>query len=180
MKWFHEYIYISLGGNRRGKYRTLINICIVFLLSGLWHGASWTFVVWGLWGAITMGAYLIFSKRKSDNSIATLRNIPAILIVFTITTIGFIIFRSPSIDFALHYFGLIFTCGNLFTIPSGLTPLWIVLLVLVAEWYSQKRSFALEKMPSNTVLRFAIYWILLGIILWTCETQSDSFIYFRF
>lgn len=181
MKWFHEYIYISLGGNRKGKYRTLINISIVFLLSGLWHGASWTFVIWGLWGAITMCSHLIFSKYKSEkNNISTLKNIPSILIVFTLTTIGFIIFRSPSIEFAYNYFELIFTSGNLFTIPTGLTPLWIIVLVLIVEWFSQKRSFALEKMPSNVIIRFAIYWILLGVILWTCESQSDSFIYFRF
>ena len=181
MKWFHEYIYIPLGGNRKSKSRTLLNICIVFLLSGLWHGASWTFVVWGLWGAITMCSYLIFSKSKSNkNNIPTLKNIHSILIVFTITTIGFIIFRSPSIGFAYHYFELIFTSSNLFSVPTGLTPLWITLLVLITEWGSRKRSFALVIMPSNVVLRFTIYWILLGIILWTCETQSDSFIYFRF
>ena len=128
-----------------------------------------------------MCSHLIFSKYKSEkNNISTLKNIPSILIVFTLTTIGFIIFRSPSIEFAYNYFELIFTSGNLFTIPTGLTPLWIIVLVLIVEWFSQKRSFALEKMPSNVIIRFAIYWILLGVILWTCESQSDSFIYFRF
>lgn len=180
MKWFHEYIYIPLGGNRKSKYRTLINISIVFLLSGLWHGASWTFVIWGLWGAITMCIYQVLSKNKFTDTLPSLKNIPSILIVFSITAIGFIIFRSPSIEFAYYYFELIFTCGNLFTVPTGLTPLWIVAFVLIIEWNSQKYTFALQRMPSNVIVRFVIYWILIGIILWTCETQSDSFIYFRF
>lgn len=180
MKWFHEYIYIPLGGNRKGKYRTLINICAVFLLSGLWHGAAWTFVIWGLWGAITMCIYRIISNNKREITHPTLKNIPSILIVFTITTIGFIIFRSPSIEFAYHYFELILSCGNIFTVPTGVTPLWIIAFVLIIEWLSRKSSFALQQMPSNVIVRFIIYWFLLGSILWTCETQSDSFIYFRF
>ncbi len=180
MKWFHEYIYIPLGGNRINKYRTLLNIGIVFTLSGLWHGASWTFVVWGLWGALTMCIYRIIHNNKREITLPTLKNISSILIVFTITTIGFIIFRSPSIEFAYHYFELIFTSVNLFTIPTGLTPMWIVAFVLIIEWCSRTHTFPLQKMPSNVIVRFTIYWILLGIILWTCESQSDSFIYFRF
>ncbi|MBQ9076517.1 MAG: MBOAT family protein [Muribaculaceae bacterium] len=181
MQWFREYLYIPLGGNRNGLPRTLLNISIVFLISGLWHGAAWTFVAWGAFWAIFMCIGIIFnSRRYRPDEIASWKDTHRIVIVFLLVSIGFTIFRSQSIDAAIDYFGLIFHSGGLLAVPTGLTPLWSVVLVIGAEWYTRRHPFPLQRMPRSAALRFAIYWLLLGTILWACDTDSTSFIYFRF
>lgn len=181
MQWFREYLYIPLGGNRKGLTRTLINTAIVFILSGLWHGASWTFVTWGtLWAVIMCVGTLSKPRKYSPEEHPTWKELPKIVIVFLSVTALWVIFRSPSIDFAFHYFQLIFSGTGMLSIPTGITPLWSVALVIGAEWFTRRQTFPLKRMPKSTVLRFAIYWILLGIIIWTCETETGNFIYFRF
>ncbi len=181
MQWFREYIYIPLGGSRQGKVRTLINISIVFILSGFWHGAAWTFIVWGTFWAILMCiTRLTKSTKYTLENIPTWKNIPQIIGIFIIVTIGFIIFRSPSMEFACHYFNLILTSGNILAIPTGIMPLWIIAFVIIIEWRSRKLSFPLQRLPKSPVMRFTIYWTLLAIILWTCDTDTSGFIYFRF
>ena len=107
--WFREYVYIPLGGNRRGSARQILNLLIVWLLTGLWHGASWTFVVWGLWhGAFIILERFVFrdlSERLPD----FVRTIATTVIVF----VGWIFFFSPTMADAVRYFGQIFGAGGL-------------------------------------------------------------------
>ncbi len=181
MQWFREYLYIPLGGNRHGMARTLINTTIVFILSGLWHGASWTFVSWGaFWAAIMCMGTLAKARRHSPENHARWKDTPKIAITFLIATIGWIIFRSPDMEFALHYFDLMITGGGILSIPTGITPLWIVAFVTGAEWFTRRYPFPLKQMPKSVIVRFIIYWILLGIIIWTNDIETGSFIYFRF
>lgn len=181
MQWFREYLYIPLGGNRKGIFRTLINTAIVFILSGLWHGASWTFVSWGaFWAAIMCIGTLSKQHKYAPESNATWKDFPKIVFIFLTVVIGWIIFRSPSIEFALHYLDLMFTGGGIMSIPTGVTPLWCVALVMGAEWFTRRQPFPLKQMPKSTFARFAIYWILLGIIIWANDIETGSFIYFRF
>lgn len=94
MLWFRDYLYIPLGGNRRGKARTMLNYAIVFLLSGLWHGAAWNFVIWGCYWAACyiIGRTILHLKLPQSN--ISLRDIPSIIPTFMVVTFGFSLFRS--------------------------------------------------------------------------------------
>jgi len=107
--WFREYVYIPLGGNRRGAARQILNLLIVWLLTGLWHGASWTFVVWGLWhGAFILLERFVF-RGLSERLPGFVRTIATTVIVF----VGWIFFFSPTMADAVRYIGQIFGAGGL-------------------------------------------------------------------
>lgn len=92
-QWFRDYVYIPLGGNRRGKARQILNLCIVWLLTGLWHGSAWTFVAWGAWYAALLILEKLFLGRWLQKAPKILRHIYALLAIL----IGWIIFNSPSL-----------------------------------------------------------------------------------
>lgn len=105
--WFREYLYIPLGGNRHGIQKTYRNLIIVFILTGLWHGASWTFVVWGLYH----GAFMIIERmglKKILDKYGFIGTIYSILVVM----IGWVFFRSPDIQYALQYIYLMFSFND--------------------------------------------------------------------
>ena len=96
MTWFRHYVYFPLGGSRRGKWRTALNMMIVFSLSGLWHGADWTFVIWGTVNGLLLLPY-VFLPRKKLSDHATLRDIPRCLLTFFLFAMVFIAFRANGI-----------------------------------------------------------------------------------
>lgn len=107
MQWFTEYVYIPLGGSRRGSVRKYINISVVFLLSGLWHGASWNFIVWGAWSAVIylVAIALRCSKNHPDKtSVAARRNFHSMFLTFFVVMIGWIFFRAHSFEEACEVF----------------------------------------------------------------------------
>jgi len=126
--WFRDYLYIPLGGNRRGKARTCINKLIVFFCTGLWHGASWTFVVWGLYH----GGFLMLEEYAPRK-----RTIPAVvrhLYTLLVVCVGFVIFRADTMSQALHMIGQMFAGwrfeGSASALAlSQLTPLFVVVLL---------------------------------------------------
>jgi len=97
--WFKDYLYIPLGGNRHGKVRTYINLVTIFLLCGLWHGASWTFVLWGVW----YGAFLVCERIFLSNLINKLPVIIQHIYTLLIVLLGWVLFRSDSLSFAIEY-----------------------------------------------------------------------------
>lgn len=133
-RWMMDYLYIPLGGNRKGKIRTLINLAIVFLISGLWHGAAWTFVAWGAYH----GIFLILDKLGLQKGLQKLGRIPAILITCLLVMIGWVIFRADTLSYSTHYIARLFSftsiCDNIlidnrfiftFTLSIGLAFLGI-------------------------------------------------------
>ena len=133
-RWLQDYLYIPLGGNRKGKIRTLINLAIVFLISGLWHGAAWTFVVWGAYH----GIFLILDKLGLQKGLQKLGRIPAILTTCLLVMIGWVIFRADTLSYSTHYIARLFSftsiCDNIlidnrfiftFTLSIGLAFLGI-------------------------------------------------------
>ena len=98
-QWFRDYVYIPLGGNRRGKARQILNLCVVWLLTGLWHGSAWTFVAWGAWYAALLILEKLFLGRWLQKAPKILRHIYALLAIL----IGWIIFNSPSLGAAGKY-----------------------------------------------------------------------------
>ena len=98
MQWFRDYIYIPFGGNRRGKTRTLINIAVVFLISGLWHGAAFNFIAWGAyWAIIYIAARLLPGIKRYDNDISP-RDLPKIALTLGFVMFGFFIFRCDTME----------------------------------------------------------------------------------
>ncbi|MBR4722997.1 MAG: MBOAT family protein [Muribaculaceae bacterium] len=176
--WFRDYVYIPLGGNRRGKGRTYFNIIVVFLLSGLWHGANFTFIAWGaMWGVAYVVERMIFGKVKYTDE-PRLRNILPMLGIFIVAVIGFAIFRSPSISFFGHYASLC-ASSSLFAVPSGLTAMAYVVPFIVIEWFGRKHDFAIESLSIPAWARYLFYTFLLMVILFA-NSKPETFIYFQF
>lgn len=176
--WFRDYVYIPLGGNRRGNVRTYVNILVVFLLSGLWHGANFTFVAWGaMWGILYVVERLAFGKiRFSDEP--SWRSVPGMLLMFVVITIGFAIFRSPSMAYFGEYVAM--CCSStILSLPTGLTAFAYVIPFFVVEWIGRGRRFAIERLPMSAWWRWIIYAALLLVILFA-NSKPETFIYFQF
>ena len=190
--WFTEYLYIPLGGSRKGKTRTLLNTLIVFTLCGLWHGANWTFVVWGfLCGALFIP--LLLSERsksywKGKSVQLDARNLVSILVTFLSITACWIFFRAPSLGEALGYISSIGAnlheplalkaCfGNIF-----MKPLWALLLLLfvIVEWRGRNDTFPLASLRYKPMLVRWCSYLLLVLLIMCYNTVSGNFIYQNF
>lgn len=190
--WFKDYVYIPLGGNRKGKVRTVLNRLIVFFLTGLWHGANWTFILWGLFH----GFFLLL-----EEAIPQIRKIPKVLLhIYTllVVTVGFVVFRADSISEAFLFItkmfsGFDFSAGMTSFALQTLTPYFIVMLIaaiLCCGPISKltKRIGQLETKETLTnmeqciqVLTFVLSWVLLAWCMIRLAGGSyNPFIYFRF
>ena len=190
--WFKDYLYIPLGGNRRSKYHTFSNIFIVFLISGLWHGANWTFAVWGgLHGLFAViervvrnmnfsGLYKGHSKGSASNQYLR------IFITFHLVLFAWIFFRANNLDDAFHI------VNNLFNFSSETISIWdiysvtelclvlIFLCILSIYSFTKETGFIFSKgFPQTRIARYGFYCIIVNalIFLWT---RNESFIYFQF
>lgn len=186
MNWFRTYIYIPLGGSRRGKYITLRNVFIVFAISGLWHGANYTFFVWGMYHALLSLPYILFgikTKRLTSTSPTSLRQIPAMLLTFLLVNIGWIIFRAPNLQSAAGYLNRMLTPDFTLTDFSGVTAISISLICITVEWLQRNRVHTLDlsnsRLFASPWLRAAVYYTIL-IALFELSAQQESFIYFQF
>jgi len=184
--WFRDYLYIPLGGSRvNTKRRLFFNVLAIFVVSGLWHGANWTFIVWGLLNAILFLPSIITNNNRNYlNTIAEnkkfppLKEILKLFITFIIVTMLWIVFRANSITDAWVYFSNIFK-PDFFTIPSKLGGIPMILLLIVMEWYARTDNFPLEKLKLNTPIRWGIY-IMLFILIIVFAGEDKVFIYFQF
>ncbi|MCL4113941.1 UNVERIFIED_CONTAM: hypothetical protein GTU68_065677, partial [Idotea baltica] len=176
--WFRDYLYIPLGGSRGSTASKIRNVFIIFVVSGFWHGANWTFLAWGLWNR----------NRTHTDNVAQGRLFPSlkeagqILATFIITVFAWVFFRADSMGEAFVYLGGIFD-PSLFSIPD-IFPLHLIfalLILLVVEWMQREKQHGLEldrgKMP--TYLRWGIYYgVVIAIAL--LGTGQQTFIYFQF
>lgn len=188
--WFRDYVYIPLGGSRVPKGRVVFNTFVIFLLSGFWHGANWTFVLWGVFNALLFLPLILAKKnRRYTNIVAENRYLPTIkecgqmLLTFFLVTIGWIIFRSDNIAQAGEY--LVRLCNtSLFTLPEiyvGTKRALLMIVVMVCiEWVARLKSFGFQ-IPGSwpTWLRCMVCYIMILIIL-EFAGHSQSFIYFQF
>ena len=212
--WFRDYVYIPLGGSRpelptrlanksensQSGYKKAIiirNTFIIFLLSGFWHGANWTFLLWGAYHALLFVPLLLMNKnRRYRDTVATTtlpdgtikaKLLPSIkesfqmLITFALVVFGWIIFRAESISQVWDYISQMYN-GTLFTIPqhAGIHALFLnLVLLVVVEWFSRNKQhgLSLEKIPA--FMRYIIY-IVFAFILFAFGGQTVNFIYFQF
>ena len=182
--WFVDYLYIPLGGSRCAKWKWFRNTMIIFLVSGLWHGANWTFVCWGAYHALLFLPYMIVGKTKTDSSLdkITFKKAASMLMTFVLVVIGWIIFRSESITDAVSYITSIFTNTGVHSsvYVALLSYRWIVLLLLI-EWFTRNYEQPLQVIHKikYPVLRYAMYATAALFVLFFASS-SQGFIYFQF
>ncbi|MBK7113948.1 MAG: MBOAT family protein [Flavobacteriales bacterium] len=191
--WFRDYVYIPLGGNRGTKAFVVRNTMILFLVSGFWHGANWTFVAWGAINAIFFLPLVLLNKHKSKTgTVAEGRLLPSLgeawmmLSTFLLACSAWVFFRAKSIEEAFDIFGRIGS-ASLFTAPEitskltlGISVLGIGIMLLL-EWMNRERQYGLE-MDGRAVqpVRYALYYALIGIIIVCAPPGGGEFIYFQF
>ena len=179
MRWFRDYIYIPLGGSHCSKPRQLFNILMVFVVSGLWHGADWAFVLWGIVNALLVFPAVIFGI-KPKKTVPVLKEIPSMIFVILVMSFVSIVMKLQSFDLVVNYFSLMsFDPGQWF-IATGKTPFMFIIPMLIIEWYGRRNDFALEKLPFKTPVRYAIYWVLIIAIIYGCEYDTQPYLYFQF
>ena len=194
MTWFRDYVYIPLGGSRCRKGKVILNIFIVFGISGLWHGANWTFVCWGLFHAVLLTSYnLIGIKTRNDGIVASGRLLPTlkealqIAITFILVTIGWILFRAESLPQAMDFFAAMFK-NKLFDqsmLPIGAKGLVFGILLLFIEWLQRSKQHALQFPDSKPFCYrwfrvFVYYSIFIAIVIVSDKLSGQEFIYFQF
>ncbi len=183
--WFRDYVYIPLGGSRVSKAKVVRNTFVIFLLSGFWHGANWTFLAWGAYHAVLfMPLILLGRNRKFIGVVAEDRLLPSwsdfgrMLLTFILVTVGLVLFRADSISQAWHYLALLPQGGAAYT--EGLAACTVyVLLMLVMEWIHRAGNHGLDLHIRSTALRILLYYSLI-VIMFFAYTNSEAFIYFQF
>jgi len=187
--WFRDYLYIPLGGSRGGVWSKIRNTFIIFIVSGFWHGANWTFVFWGALNAIYFLPLLLRENNRrnmgivaSETSLPSFKELIQILFTFSLSVIAWIFFRSDSLMDSFGYLRGLFD-SNLFSIPDVFPKRVIVfILVMIAlEWWGRREEFALEKLHQRMkpYARWVFYYSLLFSILWL-GGEEQEFIYFQF
>lgn len=179
MRWFRDYVYIPLGGSRKGTRRTCFNTLIVFLVSGLWHGADWVFVIWGLLNALLI-IPAILVKYKVPKTIATLRDLPAMLLTFLIVSFLSIVFKCKTLAAAVNYLSYMSLDGGNWILPTGKSAFIYIIPMIIIEWLGRRNQFALEKLPFSKPIRWSIYWVLALLIIYGNSFQTQPYLYFQF
>lgn len=185
--WFRDYVYIPLGGSRVSKAKIVRNTFVIFLVSGFWHGANWTYIAWGAYHAMLFLPLILLGKnRKYTNLIAEGRILPTwkefgqMLTTFVLVTVGRIMSRSENITNAFDYTRRIFThWNNPFTHNVLITIVYIAIM-LVIEWIQRDKDHALDLSGIQShLIKYTIYYALI-ILMILAYNSSENFIYFQF
>ncbi|MBT8286886.1 MAG: MBOAT family protein [Bacteroidia bacterium] len=188
--WFRDYLYIPLGGSRGGVNMKIRNTFIIFLVSGFWHGANWTFIIWGALNAIYFLPLMLAKRNRVHlNTVAQGRVFPTfveagnMLITFLITLLAWIFFRADTVTDAFNYVGKIFN-KSIISLPA-LSPdnyktLILVVLFVAIEWIGKEGEYAISRIFKLPVyVRWAFYFILI-VLMFTFTGEEQVFIYFQF
>lgn len=190
--WFRDYVYIPLGGSRTTKAKIVRNTFVIFLLSGLWHGANWTFIAWGAYHALLFLPLILLGKnRKYTGTIAEGKFLPSfkelcmMLLTFALVVIGWIFFRAETIADAIHYIAALCspeiwkTSFEFWIYPTNNAG-WFVIIMLIVEWLLRDKEHGLDiKNIKYSWLRIIIYYTLIVVMFWF-SGKSETFIYFQF
>ena len=199
--WFRDYVYFPLGGSRCSQGRAVRNVLLVWAVSGLWHGANWTFVCWGLYHGILLAIYNVLGiNTKYQHIVAYGKWLPSVKEVVQVTStfllvaIGLVIFRAETLTDAIGYLGgmcsasLFDMAASLEFLQGQMLQLYIlipgILLLFTSEWFSRQRVYPLQFAPGgfvsrHAVVRYSIYVCLL-IMIFGLSMSKTEFIYFRF
>jgi alginate O-acetyltransferase complex protein AlgI len=187
--WFRDYLYIPLGGSKVGMWMKVRNTFIIFLVSGFWHGANWTFIIWGFLNALYIMPSIIFKTNRTNLDIVaqgkyfpTIKELLAIILTFSLTVFAWIFFRAESMSQAFNYIAGIVN-DSLFTVPTiGSSLLFILLVIfLIIEWLGREQQFAIARLVLKwpKLFRWAAYLCILLTIFYFAGSKQE-FIYFQF
>lgn len=196
--WFRDYLYIPLGGSKGNTWIKVRNTFIIFLVSGFWHGANWTFIIWGLLNALFILPSIIFNTNRNnldivahDKLFPTIKEFISIITTFSLTVFAWIFFRSASIKQAFQYIYRIFNTNRT---PEELKPFLafdtripmmacLILFFMTIEWFGRESQYAIQHLGFKwpAFARRSIYLILILTIYYYSSYESNiPFIYFQF
>lgn len=191
--WFRDYLYIPLGGSRGGRWMKVRNTFAIFLVSGFWHGANWTFLVWGGLNALYfLPLQLTNSNRTHLDTVAKGKSLPSfrellqMLITFVLVMLAWIFFRSNDLGHAIQYLSTLFS-SSFFSGPSfpEMKRAWSILLLVVVflavEWRGREHQYAIAYFHAyrRRGIRWTLY-LLICLLIFLYQGSQQDFIYFQF
>ncbi len=186
--WFRDYLYIPLGGSRGTLGKTVFNTFLIFVVSGFWHGANWTFIVWGAMHAIFFLPLLLRKANRKNIEIVkkgklypSFKEVLQILFTFGLVLVSWVVFRADNISQAFHY-TLDMLSFHQWQMPNidFLKPFAFISILIAVEWINRDKEFGLDlSLVRNTYIRRAIYLAVFWLIFFFGAAQQE-FIYFQF
>lgn len=192
--WFRDYLYIPLGGSKTGLWLKVRNTLIIFLVSGFWHGANWTFIIWGLLNALfILPSILLKTNRNHLEIVAKGKVMPTpleltqMVLTFLQVVFAWIFFRADSVTQAFKYIGRIFS-RSLFSIPQLdvnkaqlLEVIILIICFIIVEWQGRENQYAIEKLTwlRKRGYRLTFYYMLV-VVIFLFTGKEQQFIYFQF
>jgi len=192
--WFRDYLYIPLGGSRGKTWMKIRNTFIIFVISGFWHGANWTFIVWGALNAIYFLPLLLTQKNRNHietvaagKILPNLKDFFKILITFALTVFAWIFFRAENLSHAINYISTLFSY-SLFVVPEfpemgkAMVTIGLTIGFFCVEWLGREQQYAIAHwgIKWKRPFRWLAYSVLLFLIGMYMQTKGTPFIYFQF
>jgi D-alanyl-lipoteichoic acid acyltransferase DltB (MBOAT superfamily) len=191
--WFRDYVYIPLGGSKGGTWMKVRNTFVIFAVSGFWHGANWTFVVWGLLNAVYFLPLLLTNRNRSNLAIVgegrlfpSAKEAFNMFFTFGLTIIAWIFFRAENIGHAIDYLSGMFS-SSLFTIPEmsdrrgAFITILLLMFFMVIEWIGREQQYAIAHigLKWGRPRRWAFYYVI-TMMVFLLGGKQQQFIYFQF
>ena len=190
--WFRDYLYIPLGGSRGGKWNKIRNVFIIFIISGFWHGANWTFIIWGALNALFFLPLLLTKKNRNNLEVVaqgkvlpSLKELFSILFTFSLTVFAWVFFRAENLSHAVQYILDVFKNPGSFLLVSVYMKHKVILLLLflfvLVEWFGREGQYAIAHIGIKwkRPFRYALYYVIIITIIFF-GGKEQQFIYFQF
>ena len=187
--WFRDYLYFPLGGSRGGSWQKIRNTFIIFIVSGFWHGANWTFIAWGALNALYFMPLLLSNSNRSNlDMVAQGRTFPDLkelfqmLLTFFLSTLAWIFFRAADMEQALSILGRIFSMAHSeYSLNISKTNLLLLVFFILMEWAGREQTYAIARAGFGwpKALRWVFYFFLI-ILIFAFSGSQQQFIYFQF
>ena len=185
--WFRDYLYFPLGGSKGVLEKTIRNIFLIFLISGLWHGANYTFIAWGLLNALFFVLLLLFGVNRANLddiylkfNIKSFKTFWQIFLNFFLVSFLWIFFRSDNLTQAISFISKIISWSNGITLNVDFDLWFHILLMLFLEWINRNHEYGLKNVSKNSRVRNFFYVFISLLVIWYFNITSQNFIYFQF
>ena len=192
--WFRDYVYIPLGGNRGSIYKKVRNVMIIFIVSGFWHGANWTFIIWGALNALYFIPLLLLNRNRKNIEVVAknktfpkLKDMAFIIGTFGLTTFAWIFFRAENLEQAISFINHMISNFSFKTEildirkGNGFYMLVIAFIIFITtEWLNRDKKHGLEELKKiPKFIQWVFYYILISLMI-MFDVSNVDFIYFQF